>query len=70
LVHGNEIKGAVESTGEVAHINVKSKLLVLELEHLVTVIILHEIDTGTDILGVWAVGDESKWNGISTVRVE
>lgn len=58
LVHGDEVESTVETAREVAHVNVKGKLLVLELEHLVVSVVLHEVDTGPDVLGVWALGDE------------
>jgi len=44
-VHGDEVEGTVQATGQVGHIDVKGELLVLELEHLVLgVSRVHEVD--------------------------
>ena len=52
-VHLDEVEGAVETTGEVRHVDVEGELLVLQVEHLVGGVILgHEVDTRTDVLGV------------------
>ena len=58
-VHLDEVEGAVETTGEVRHVDVEGELLVLQVEHLVGGVILREeVDTRPDVLRVWALGHE------------
>ena len=48
-VHGNEVQSSVQSTSKVGNINIKGELVVQELEELVSALILHEIQTGSDV---------------------
>lgn len=41
LVHGHEVKSAVEAAREVGEIDIKGELLVQEVEHLIVGIICH-----------------------------
>jgi hypothetical protein len=47
--HLDKVDGTVETTGEVGHVDVECKLLVLELEDVVGRVAGHEIDTRTDV---------------------
>ena len=59
LVHLDEVERAVETTWERRHVDVEGELLVLELEQLVRAIVLiEEVNTGTDVRGVRAVSHE------------
>ena len=48
-VHLNEVEGAIETTGQVRHVDVEGELLVLQLEHLVGGLVRHQVDTRADI---------------------
>ena len=66
-VHLDEVEGAVETTGEVRHVDVEGELLVLQVEHLVGGVILREeVDTRPDVLRVWALGHELEAECVST----
>jgi len=48
--HGHEVEGAVETASNLADIDVKRELLVLQVEHLVVLVLLvHKVDTGANI---------------------
>ena len=58
-VHLDEVESTVQTTGELRHVDVEGELLVLEVENLVLLVArVHEVDTGTNVGRVWAVGDE------------
>jgi len=65
LVHGHEVESAIETARKLRHVNIKGELLVLELEHLVVVVVLHEVDTGADIGRVRSVSNEFEREGAS-----
>lgn len=56
-VHLHEVQRAVETTWQVGHVDIESEFLVLQVEHLVVRVILHEVDTGTNVF-VRASGNE------------
>jgi len=65
-VHGDEIQSTVKTARQLGHVDVEGELLVAQIEHLVfRVGGVHEIDTGTDVLGVGAVGNELQSEGVS-----
>ena len=58
-VHLDEVERAVETAGELGHVDVEGELLVEEVEHLVPRVGgVHEVDTRADVLRVRAVGHE------------
>ena len=58
-VHLDKVERAVETAGEVRHVDVEGELLVLQVEHLVGGVILREeVDTRPDVLRVWTLGHE------------
>ena len=58
-VHLNQVDCTVETTRKSGHVDVESELLVLEVEELVGGVVLREeVDTGTDVLRVRALGHE------------
>lgn len=59
-IHGDEVQSTVQTTSEVRNIHVEGELLVQQLEHLVGVLVLHHIQTRTDV----GSGDEAQRNGI------
>ena len=60
LVHGNKVQGTVEPASQITVIDGVSELLVLEVEHFVFVLAIHQIHAGTNVLGVRTLGDETK----------
>ena len=54
LVHLGEVESSVQAAGKVRDIGIECELLVQELEHLVVAVVLHEVDTRTDILAASA----------------
>ena len=58
-VHLDEVERAVETAWELRHVDVEGELLVLELEQLVrAIVVIEEVNTGTDVRGVRAVSHE------------
>jgi hypothetical protein len=64
-VHLDEVKGSVETTGKVGHVDVKGEFLVLEIEHLVGGRSVEEVDTGADVGGVRTNSDEFERQGVT-----
>lgn len=60
-VHGDEVQSAIQAAGKAGNIHVKGKLLVQQLEHLVGVVVLHEIQAGTDV----GAGHKAQGQGIA-----
>lgn len=57
-VHLDEVKGAIETAGQIRHVDVESELLVLKIEHLVVGVVGHKIHARANICGVKAMRDE------------
>lgn len=49
LVHSGQVERAVETAGEIRHVDVEGELLVEELQHLVVCVIGHEVDARADV---------------------
>jgi len=49
-VHLGEVKGAVQTAGKVGNVDVKGKLLIEKLEHLIGRLAGHQVNAGTDVL--------------------
>jgi hypothetical protein len=64
LVHLDEVESTIEATRKLGDIDVKGELLVKEVEHLVVVVVLHEVDTGADV-GALALGDELQGESVA-----
>jgi hypothetical protein len=64
-IHGDEVYSAVQSTRKLAEIDIKGKLRVGELEHLILGIRLHQVETGSNVCGVLALGNELEGEGVS-----
>lgn len=58
LVHGDEVEGAVQAASDVVDIDIKGELVAKEVEHLVVVVILHEVETAADVGAVWTNSHE------------
>lgn len=58
LVHGDEVEGAVETAADLGHVHVKGELVAQEGEHLVRVLVLHEVETAANVLAVGALSDK------------
>lgn len=54
LVHSAEVERAVETAGEVRHVNIEGELLVEQLEHRVPRLAVHEVHARADV----GAGDE------------
>ena len=48
-VHGGEIDGTVETAGEGRKVDVEGELLVQKVEHLVSRVVLHEVQARADV---------------------
>lgn len=59
-VHLNEVEGTVETAWHVGHIDVESELLILELEHFISILTVHHVGSRTDVLSVLALSDEAE----------
>jgi len=56
--HLSKVQSTVQTAGEVRNIDIESELLVVWFEHLILAVrVVHEVDTGTDVGRVWALGD-------------
>lgn len=64
-IHGREIESSVKATSEVGNIDVESKLLVLQAEHLVLGVIGHEVDSASDVL-LGTRGHELEREGVTS----
>jgi hypothetical protein len=67
-VHFYKVDSTVKTAAKVGNINVKSELLVLELEHLVGRVAGHEVDMGADIGARLELEREGIARGGDTVR--
>ncbi len=65
LVHGDEVDSAVQPTRKLGDVNVECEFLVEEAEHLVIVLVLHEVHTGTDVL-LLGLGHEFECESVAT----
>ena len=65
LVHLHKVEGTVEAAREVGDVDVEGELFVLELEHLVVLVVLHQVRPRAHVLGVGALHDEREINGIA-----
>lgn len=63
--HLGEVQSTIQTTRKPRHVDVESELLVLQVKQLVVVGIIQEVDTGTDVLRVWTVGDETEGERIA-----
>ena len=61
LVHLDEVDGTVQATTEVGHVNVETELLILQLEELVSAVVLEEVDTRADV----AASDELEGKSVT-----
>lgn len=65
-VHLREVESTVQTARKLGDIDIEGELLVEEVEHLVgLVLVVHKIDTGTDVGGVLTLGDEAEGKGIT-----
>lgn len=58
LVHGDEIKSSIESASSSTRVDIECKLLVQHREHLIVVIILHQIQPRANVRPVSILGQE------------
>ena len=63
--HLYKVEGPVETAWKLRNIDIESKFLVFEVEHLVVVLVFQEVDTGTDVSGILAFRDELKLERVS-----
>lgn len=61
-MHRREVNSTVETAGKVIDFYIHGELLVLEIEHLVVVVIGHEVHTRPDVL-LLALSDELEGEG-------
>lgn len=54
---------AVETAWKLRHVDIKCELLVIQVEHLVRALGLHQVDTRANVSRVWAVGHELECEG-------
>lgn len=64
-IHGNKVQGRVETALDLGQIDVEGQLVVLEREGLVPVGVLHEVQTGADVLAVLVLLDELQGQGVA-----
>ena len=59
LLHLNKVQRAVQTAGKLGHVNVERELLVLQFEHVIVLTgLVHEVGSGTNVLGVLTLGHE------------
>lgn len=63
-LHLGEVERAVKTARKVGDVNIESELLVEGLEHLVVRVVLHKVDTRTDVF-LCALGDEFESEGVA-----
>merc|ERR1719230_354302 len=72
-VHLHKIQGTIQSTSQFGIIDSVGELLVLQLEELVSIVILHQVRTRANVLAVRTLSHETKLQfvarGLHTVRV-
>lgn len=56
--HLDEVQSTVKTARKLADINIEGEFLVVQSEHLVGIFGIQEVDTGSDIGGIWSSGDE------------
>jgi hypothetical protein len=57
-IHLDEVKGAIDTTGQIGHVDVEGELLVPKIEHLVAGVVGHKIHARANVGGVKAMCDE------------
>lgn len=65
LVHLGEVDGAVQTTGQVADVDIESELTVEQVEQAVLVLAGHEVDARADVGAVVVLGHELHLQGTS-----
>mmetsp|Transcript_84610 Transcript_84610/g.236824 ORF Transcript_84610/g.236824 Transcript_84610/m.236824 type:complete len:215 (-) Transcript_84610:12-656(-) len=65
LVHLDEVDRAVQATPQVTHIHIESELAVLQLEHLVRVLAVHDIQARAKVRRVVPLGHEVQRHAVS-----
>jgi hypothetical protein len=58
LVHGDEVQGTVQTAADAGNIDIEGEFVAEESEHLVGIIVLHEVDTAADVLAILVLLDE------------
>mmetsp|Transcript_43316 Transcript_43316/g.109766 ORF Transcript_43316/g.109766 Transcript_43316/m.109766 type:complete len:243 (-) Transcript_43316:137-865(-) len=64
LVHLDEVHGAVQAAGQVADVNVHGEFTVLQLEHVVGVVAVHDVQPGAVVVSVGALCHEIEGHAI------
>lgn len=64
-LHSNKVQSAVDATLDGGQINVEGELVPSEGEHLVSLLVLHEIETGANVRAVLMLRDERQSEGIA-----
>lgn len=59
-IHLHEIQCSIQSTWQLAHIYIKSELLVLQVEHLILVGGSQQVEPGTNVGGIGSMGYEAE----------
>jgi len=63
--HLREVQSTVQTARKVGNIDIESELLVVWLEHLILGVGgVHEVDTGTNVVGVWSLSDVLESQGV------
>ena len=60
LFHGDKVKSAIEAARKTGNVNIEGELVVLEHEHLVLVVRVHEVGAATNVTGVGTFRDQSQ----------
>jgi len=68
LTYGDEVEGTVETAADVGNIDIKGELVTEEVEHLVLGVVLHEVDTRTDVGTILVLGDEFEVEAVAAGR--
>lgn len=64
-VHGNEVEGTVQTAANTGNIHVKGELVAQQGEHLVGLVVLHEVHAAANVGAVLALGDELEAEGVA-----
>jgi hypothetical protein len=68
LFHFNEVKRTIKSTRKLAHIHIKSELMIEQIEHLIIVGIIHEESPWSNIPRVGALSYEAEFKWVTITK--
>ena len=66
LIHRNKVKGTIQTAADTRDINVESEFVAQDSEHLIGTVILHKIETTTNVGAIRTLGHKLQAELIAT----